>query len=79
MPIWFAGVWAKIAAAGAIGLAVIVGISTIWRKGEKAGEAKVIQNVNEATTKTQAAFDRIDSATPSVDDALSKLRQRSGH
>lgn len=76
---WFAGAWAKIVAVGAILLAILVAIRTIWRKGEVAGEAKVTGKINDATTKTQAAFDRIDSAPDSVSDALGKLRGRSGH
>lgn len=75
----FANVWAKIIAVGAILLAILIAVGSIFRKGEQAGQAKVERNVNEATAKTQAAFDRIDSAPDSIDDALSKLRQRSGN
>lgn len=64
----------------AIGVAFLAVLGYIWnikRKAKAEGKAEVITEINKQTQKTKDEWNKIDSTDLSVDDALSRLRQRS--
>lgn len=53
MPTWLLGIWGKIAAIGAILLALLLATLRLFTKGEQAGAAKVEAKQAKAVAKAQ--------------------------
>ncbi len=68
LPTWAAGIGAKLAAFGALLLALFVAVLEIFRKGEKSGAQAVEVKQAEAVQNAQTTNARVDAVTKAKTD-----------
>lgn len=76
MPQVFNDIWLKIAAVGAIILALLGALFKYGADKKAQGARTVTDEINKKSQKVQDDWDKIDRTNPTVDESLNRLRQR---